>query len=210
MTSNKDFSKYYTKENIEIVETAVKSLCSRTVADYDGMLEYAMERFFNCVNNFKEELGKPFENYLKACMRGYCLNFIRDRSFLSSVKKSDLNVYTSVCRTGSVELAALSLGKTENYVQNIYDTIKLSRKACNIYTQDDTCQLKYEDRDSLNSLLQSFTDLLTDEEYTILNKYYVGGKTEQQIINSFGVKRARIIHTIKDKLYSNDVSLNSL
>jgi len=168
---------FYTAENLAIVSRIVKSNAFKHNADVTRMQNYAMSRFDNCIRNFNPTVGTRFSDYLKTCMRGYCLNYIRDRSFMAGISQKEKNIYLHYCKHHNTALTALNFGISEYEVWATVKSVKNRRESSNVNIDDAyDLQSKPEISRQLREALTLLSSELDDEDFTLMYDHYVKGK----------------------------------
>ena len=178
---------YYNQKNLKIVEKIVKSNAYRFDVDYHDMYSYVITRFSNCIANFDPKVGKRFEDYLKTCARGYCLNFIRDRSFISAVPKKDKEVYLSHIKHNNYAITAIQYGISELEAKRIVTSVKNLKLSSKVDIAD-VKNLTYDnEKDSgMVKAIALLSDSLTEEEQQLLEDHYLNGKNQTQMLKLYG------------------------
>lgn len=79
------------KANLEYIERKATTFSNQRSLPQEDLYSYLIDKYLVIVDNFQEDKNIPFENYMKSCINGYCLNYIRDvylKDIPSSLKRN--------------------------------------------------------------------------------------------------------------------------
>jgi RNA polymerase sigma factor (sigma-70 family) len=126
-----------TQIHIKKIYNVCRATSAKTGVDVEDLFSECLSKVPNVLKNYDERTGKDFDPYLVASMRGYALNYCRDKSFLSSIGRSDLWLYGVSKRFPNLKLAAecmqIDLSKLEDMHNNIanlrsYSSVEIDKE----------------------------------------------------------------------------------
>lgn len=118
--------------------------------------------------NFNAKTGVCFEAYALLSVRGYALNYCRDKSFLSSIGRSKLKLYQLSKKFPNLHIAAASLNVSYDELVLIHSTISNLRN----YNQSDLSKEWELPRQVESKNISVYlSKILTDSEIDLLEKY---------------------------------------
>ena len=125
------------KKHFRLISTIAANIAASTGIDQSDLEAEAISKIPNILRNFNSKTGVPFDNYFNLSIRGYCLNYRRDKSFISVIPRSDLAIYLSCKKYNSLEEAALRMGLSVTYLEQLNLTVTNNRNFSTISTENE-------------------------------------------------------------------------
>lgn len=103
-------------------------IAQKTGVNSDDLMSECLSKIPNIINNYDARTGKDFETYLLFSCRGYCLNYCRDKSFLSGVGRTNLLIYQTSKKFPNLAIAAECMQIELVKLEEIHYMIKQLRR----------------------------------------------------------------------------------
>lgn len=169
------FSTTITKSRLAKVERVCKQISFKTGVPVEDLYSECLSKIPNVQKNYNLKAETIFEAYLLISMRGYALNYCRDKSFLSSVGRKDLLIYTKSKKYPNLEMAAASMLVPVEKLRQIHHEIKVLRSYNSVDTADSwKLPIDLKKSKNISAVLSQF---LSQDEVDIAVKSIVEGKT---------------------------------
>ena len=174
-----------TKKHIRTIGNIARRVSASSGVDYEELYGEGIDKLDRIRNNFRPELGKPFDAYLAICIRGHCLNYLRDKSFLSSVKRSYLYLYNHSRKFKTLQQASDALVVPLELLQQIHIQVKNSRRY-NVIDISNEWMVSLPDEDFSSEARLLLVELLDTQEYNLLEDFYINNENEGDLIDKYG------------------------
>lgn len=159
----------------------------------EDLLSEALSKLPLIQKNFSSKPGIPFETYALLSIRGYCLNYCRDKSFLSGIGRPKLRLYQLSKKFPNLRVAAASLMVDYDELVLIHTTISNLRN----YNQADLSkEWDLPKQVETKNISVYLSRILTDDEIDLLEKY-----TQRKILKN------KQIQGLLDKVNAHKESL---
>lgn len=189
-----------TNKHLKTVHNICKRVSNKSGVDVEDLYSECMSKLPLIVKNFDASLGKPFAAYMAISVRGYALNFCRDRSFLSVVKRSHLYLYTQSKKFNNLRQASNSLMVPVELLQQIHLQIKNSRRYSSIDVSDEWKIPVEEYTTNSNNARVLLTEIIDEVEYNLLEDVYINEVDEDTLIDTYGQQYEEDLQVILSKL----------
>ena len=117
-----------TPSMLKKVERSAKKLSNRTGVPSDELYSEALSKIPNIINNFSERAQTSFEAYLVVSCKYYMLNFIRDKSFLSSIGRTKIAIYNKSQKFPNLRVASNCLRIPLEELKQLHHQVKMLRR----------------------------------------------------------------------------------
>lgn len=196
-----------TKKQLQTIKNICRRISGSTGVDSESLYSECTSKIPKIIKNFRPELGKPFDAYLAISVRGYALNYCRDKSFLSTVNRSDLQLYMQSKKFDNLEQASQQLLIPIHILEDIHLKIKNSRKYNSISIYDEWKLGDITPSSNTSVARLSLLELLTEREEDMLIDYFVTSLDNKQMISKYGLEYLVEIKRAKKVLEENKEEL---
>lgn len=116
------------EEQIKVAELIALTFAKNNAIDFTDLFSEAQEKLININNNYIPELGGKFIPYLKASLRGYLKNYVRDYSFKVKLPRKITDMYMKTRNYSSFLIASLHTKWSEEEIRFAHNKMKKFRE----------------------------------------------------------------------------------
>ncbi len=115
------------REQIQITKNICLSFSNKTGIPFENLFSECLEKLPKINDNFIPQLGKKFPPYLKASLRGYLRNYVRDKSFTVKIPRRISDIYMKTKKYSSFTIASLHTDYTVKEIETAHEIIQKFR-----------------------------------------------------------------------------------
>ena len=198
-----------TEKHFRLISTIAGNVAASTGILKDDLEAEAVSKIPTIIKNFNKNCNVPFDNYFNISIRGYCLNYRRDKSFISAIPRSELSTYLKVRRYKNLDQASSRMGLSKEYLENLTLTVSQNRNFSNDST-DDEWKIPIDDR-SDNPYVETLKAAnISCAETSLLEDLFLDKKSNTEMIKRYGLDYKLTAASLIRKLKESHEELHSV